>query len=1021
MSDSLNKEQTSTSDQQLPTVQKELSQHGSPPLAAAKLHLNPKADTFTPSGSAKSEAADPRTDQQLQQSPELPQQNLQPAASSSIAQSEGQKHRGKKGPEGAHAARKQQGGLSRELRSHRDSRRQGHASEAGPTPSGHAIDQHLHDGRQEPSHSHLHDAPLGRSPSRGHHIPANFLLNFRRDQYNEQGGRRGGGGAGRGRSGSRRLPPKPQPYNRNKFLQANFRFLVSDAADLRRHAADADLMLDWDDVVEVEMLAPAPLRCPISLDCPPVCPQITPCGHVFSFHAILQHLVSASGSEGTTPRAAVKCPLCFTQFSCRELRLVRVLLVQPLQVGKDITLRLIKRPRDSILATALCSSSPRHRPLKTDHFALGQSPPKDSHSTPTRPIMAANGNMSSTSSTSGSAIKPPAKIAAAQEASARPDVTAAIPKASGKQSAGSETRASAGKSDAAATALSKAASARHPPSSETRAGTGPVQGKTVQSVAWQVGGKSSAAGVMGVVDHTTSTNKAADNQFAKFTPLSDAGPLWQAAATELADYATLVTTEGGFDAATEAPFVYGALDALASRSAAWAERRQHLLLEHAPPDKAASMAEPHVVAADAAAAVKQVSRAAVMDSSKLRSQVAAEAQHYAAFPALAPAPQPLPPGPAAPGLPKPAEPMQQTHQAAFSDDDEASPTHGAQQADARISGAAADAAADDAFVEHHNGPAQQTSSPSKEPAAGTSPGTSSSSSQQDPHQKGGNMYFYQAADGQWVFLHPLDMRALLSHYGSFEACPHTLTAPLQELEEMTQEEHSRRRLKHLAHLPLGGAYKLGEVNLTSLLPAESLAPFQSELAAREKRRERRALQAAAAADREAAQEAALIAAGAAPSAAELLAMPRPGPAPEDEAGALWFDESANGEGSSAEQVPPPQAGISFAHMARMGFAATGPSLTTPGTSPQGQPSAWGPALGHVPAPGSSPPPTSGWGSAGSAWASKPAGNSSVSTPSSPSLTSGLSASKEEAGSGKKSKKSGRNLVLLSSSAQQRRY
>lgn len=67
-----------------------------------------------------------------------------------------------------------------------------------------------------------------------------------------------------------------------------------------------------------------------------------------------------------------------------------------------------------------------------------------------------------------------------------------------------------------------------------------------------------------------------------------------------------VTTEGGFDAAMEAPFVYGSLDALAARSAAWAERRQHLLLDQAPPDKAACMPEPHVVAADAAAAVKQV-------------------------------------------------------------------------------------------------------------------------------------------------------------------------------------------------------------------------------------------------------------------------------------------------------------------------------------------------------------------------------------------------------------------------------
>lgn len=41
------------------------------------------------------------------------------------------------------------------------------------------------------------------------------------------------------------------PYNRNKFLQANFRFLVSDAGNLRRHEAEADLMLDWDDVVQV--------------------------------------------------------------------------------------------------------------------------------------------------------------------------------------------------------------------------------------------------------------------------------------------------------------------------------------------------------------------------------------------------------------------------------------------------------------------------------------------------------------------------------------------------------------------------------------------------------------------------------------------------------------------------------------------------------------------------------------------------------------------------------------------------
>lgn len=37
--------------------------------------------------------------------------------------------------------------------------------------------------------------------------------------------------------------------------------------------------------------------CPISLG-PPVAPQITPCGHVFSFPAIIQHLVQNPALSG---------------------------------------------------------------------------------------------------------------------------------------------------------------------------------------------------------------------------------------------------------------------------------------------------------------------------------------------------------------------------------------------------------------------------------------------------------------------------------------------------------------------------------------------------------------------------------------------------------------------------------------------------------------------------------------------------------------------------------------------------
>jgi hypothetical protein len=70
---------------------------------------------------------------------------------------------------------------------------------------------------------------------------------------------------------------RPQVYDRSKFLQANFRFCISDAVDISRYKADPDLMLDWEDVISVEMLSHAPIICPITL-VDPFCPHITPCG-----------------------------------------------------------------------------------------------------------------------------------------------------------------------------------------------------------------------------------------------------------------------------------------------------------------------------------------------------------------------------------------------------------------------------------------------------------------------------------------------------------------------------------------------------------------------------------------------------------------------------------------------------------------------------------------------------------------------------------------------------------------------
>ncbi len=82
--------------------------------------------------------------------------------------------------------------------------------------------------------------------------------------------------------------------------------------------------------MQVEMLAQGEVQCPISLDTAPLCPQITPCGHVFAFPSIMQHLITHGGDQ---LRKTSPCPLCYSQIAARELRMVRVYHVARPEVG----------------------------------------------------------------------------------------------------------------------------------------------------------------------------------------------------------------------------------------------------------------------------------------------------------------------------------------------------------------------------------------------------------------------------------------------------------------------------------------------------------------------------------------------------------------------------------------------------------------------------------------------------------------------------------------------------------------
>eukprot|EP00884_Botryococcus_braunii_P023287 jgi/Botrbrau1/9642/Bobra.0131s0019.2 len=555
---------------------------------------------------------------------------------------------------------------------------------------------------------------LGRSPQQ-RYTPANHLMNFQ-PRYAQTKGARPEGQTGRNRGGPRRQQPRPLPYDSKKFLQANFRFLAGDAGNLHQCEKDPDLALDWEDVVEVEMMVQSPLRCPISLDSPPLCPQITPCGHVFAFPSIMTYLMNYGGDN---LRRASPCPLCYTPIAARELRLLRAVHVTPPKVGDTTSFVLLKRHRSSVVPTL-----------------------------------------------------------------AKPEVGSPSEGPDGSKKTTSGPRKS-GSSPAAA----------------------------AEECGWQ-----------------------RYNPYAAFTciDVEEARKLWHAAAEVLADYAVQVTSEGGMEAAMEAPYVYAALDALAARAASWAERRQRHLVDASSPSLAATLQDPHEAGAAMAAAVKKVSSAAVTAAVQNREAAVKEARRAEEYPALPSAPPP------APGRPSraPATSQAGTHLLdAFSEDeDEVSP------------GNVSEDAPDDSpgVIELRQSPRDASM-----PAFGVSPGDMASCETED------TFYVYQAQDGQWVFLTPFNMRALLAHYGSYANLPARMAGRLLELEELVQSPALRRRYKFLSHLPLTGSLKLAEIELAELLPAESLAPFVEETKSRAQRRQRRA---AADARKEAALEAATAAA-----------------------------------------------------------------------------------------------------------------------------------------------------------------
>lgn len=154
-----------------------------------------------------------------------------------------------------------------------------------------------------------------------------------------------------------RLPPrdppprrqrKIKPYNRDLFLQANYKFVLLDTGSYQVESMDPDKMLQWEDIICVRYSTPFPVHCPICLESP-LCPQITSCGHIYCFPCILRYFLM--GKEDHMGDSWKRCPLCFMMISSKDLCTVQIENVKQFNVGDRVDFTLLTRAKDSLVTS----------------------------------------------------------------------------------------------------------------------------------------------------------------------------------------------------------------------------------------------------------------------------------------------------------------------------------------------------------------------------------------------------------------------------------------------------------------------------------------------------------------------------------------------------------------------------------------------------------------------------------------------------------------------------------------------
>ena len=141
----------------------------------------------------------------------------------------------------------------------------------------------------------------------------------------------------------------------SRYIHANYRFIVDPRGDYHTQAEDADVHLDWNNVLQIIASSNSQAAsCPICLG-DPTAPRMAKCGHIFCLPCLIRYMHSDDGNGPPPEKKArwKKCPICWDSIYVSETRPVRWYIGQesdPPHEGSDVVLRLVRRKPGQTLA-----------------------------------------------------------------------------------------------------------------------------------------------------------------------------------------------------------------------------------------------------------------------------------------------------------------------------------------------------------------------------------------------------------------------------------------------------------------------------------------------------------------------------------------------------------------------------------------------------------------------------------------------------------------------------------------------